>query len=89
MILVPRGRSKPPHRLSAMFGSDIGHFDVPDMLSVLPAAWSLVEKGLMTEEEFGDYCFRNVIRLHGTMNPAFFDGTAVESAARVVLTATT
>jgi len=39
-----------------MFGSDIGHFDVPEMLSVLPAAWSLVEKNLMTEQEFGDYC---------------------------------
>jgi hypothetical protein len=78
---------KPPHRLSAMFGSDIGHFDVPEMLSVLPAAWSLVEKKQMTEEEFGDYCFRNVVRLHGTMNPAFFDGTTVESAARRVLSA--
>ena len=70
-----------------MFGSDIGHFDVPEMLSVLPAAWSLVEKNLMTEQEFGDYCFRNVVRLHGTMNPAFFDGTTVESAARRVLPA--
>jgi hypothetical protein len=57
------------------------------MLSVLPAAWSLVEKKQMTEEEFGDYCFRNVVRLHGTMNPAFFDGTTVESAARRVLSA--
>jgi predicted TIM-barrel fold metal-dependent hydrolase len=76
---------KPPHRLNAMFGSDVGHFDVPDMLSVLPAAWSLVEKGLMTEEEFGDYCFGNVVRLHGTMNPAFFDGTTVESTARLLL----
>jgi len=76
---------KPPHRLNAMFGSDIGHFDVPDMLSVLPAAWSLVEKDLMTEEEFADYSFRNVVRLHGTMNPAFFDGTTVERAARRIL----
>jgi len=78
---------KPPHCLSAMFGSDIGHFDVPDMLSVLPAAWSLVEKGQMTEDEFGDYCFRNVVRLHGTMNPAFFDGTTVEGTAHRVLRA--
>jgi hypothetical protein len=46
-----------------------------------------VEKHLMTEEEFGDYCFGNVVRLHGTMNPAFFDGTTVESAARRVLPA--
>jgi hypothetical protein len=79
---------KPPHRLSAMFGSDIGHFDVPEMLSVLPAAWSLVENKQMTEEEFSDYCFGNVVRLHGTMNPAFFDGTTVEAAARRALSAT-
>jgi hypothetical protein len=68
-----------------MFGSDIGHFDVPEMLRVLPAAWSMVEKGQMTEAEFGDYCFRNVVRLHGTMNPAFFEGTTVETAARQTL----
>jgi hypothetical protein len=71
-----------------MFGSDIGHFDVPEMLSVLPAAWSLVENKQMTEEEFSDYCFGNVVRLHGTMNPAFFDGTTVEAAARRALSAT-
>jgi hypothetical protein len=79
---------RPPHRLNAMFGGDIGHFDVPEMLSVLPAAWSLVEKDLMTEEEFANYCFRNVVRLHGTMNSAFYEGTTVESAARRILPTT-
>ena len=35
-----------PHgaRLNAMFASDIGHWDVPDMRGVLPEAWELVER---------------------------------------------
>ncbi|MDA8047765.1 MAG: amidohydrolase family protein [Actinomycetota bacterium] len=78
----------PPYCLNAMFGSDIGHFDVPDMLRVLPAAWTLVEGGLMTEEGFGRYAFSNAVRLHGGMNPKFFEGTTVESAAAQVLRAT-
>ena len=28
-------------RLNALFGSDIGHFDVPDMREVLPEAYEL------------------------------------------------
>jgi Amidohydrolase len=76
---------KLPYRLNAMFGSDIGHFDVPEMTSVLPAAWSLRERGLMTDEEFRDYTFGNAVRLHGGMNPSFFEGTGVGEAARHLL----
>jgi hypothetical protein len=68
-----------------MFGSDIGHFDVPDMTRVLPGAWSLVEDGYLSPDEFGAYTFANVVRLHGTMNPDFFVGTAVEHDARKLL----
>jgi predicted TIM-barrel fold metal-dependent hydrolase len=73
------------HGLSAMFGSDIGHFDVPDMTRVLPGAWSLVEDGYLSPDEFGAYTFANVVRLHATMNPDFFVGTAVEHDARKLL----
>jgi predicted TIM-barrel fold metal-dependent hydrolase len=76
---------KAPYRLNAMFGSDIGHFDVPDMTSVLPAAWSLREQGLIDDDEFRDYVFGNAVRLHGGMNPSFFEGTTVEEAARQLL----
>ena len=74
-------------RLNAIFGSDIGHFDVPDMMDVLPEAWELVDDGLITTDDFRDFTFANAIRLWGTMNPKFFDGTAVEKAAAEVLSA--
>ena len=75
-------------RLNALFGSDIGHFDVPDMLEVLPEAYELVEDGLMTSEHFRDFTFANAVRLWGTGNPRFFAGTTVEKSAAAVLAET-
>ena len=72
-------------RLKAIFGSDIGHFDVPDMLDVLPEAYELCEDGLITDDDFRDFTFANPVRLWGTVNPAFFSGTVVEKAAAQVL----
>lgn len=68
-------------KLRAMFGSDIGHWDVPDMTQVLPEAHELVEKGLLTTEDFQDFVFGNVVRMHGEVNPDFFKGTHVELEA--------
>jgi hypothetical protein len=76
----------PFHRpLSATFGSDIGHFDVPDMAGVLPEAYELVEDGLLDADDFRDFTFANAARFFGGPNPRFFEGTAVESAATAVL----
>ncbi|MBI1737189.1 MAG: amidohydrolase family protein [Candidatus Rokubacteria bacterium] len=72
-------------RLNALFGSDIGHFDVPDMMDVLPEAYELVEAGLMTSDDFRDFTFANAVRLWGEVNPHFFEGTVVEKAAAAVL----
>jgi predicted TIM-barrel fold metal-dependent hydrolase len=72
-------------KLRAMLGSDIGHFDVVDMREVLLEAWELVEEGLITEDDFADFSFRNTVRLHGGMNPKFFEGTRVADAAARVL----
>jgi len=72
-------------RLGAMLGSDIGHFDVVDMREVLEEAWELVEDELIDDDDFADFAFRNTVRLHGGMNPNFFEGTVVESAAARVL----
>lgn len=72
-------------RLNAMFGSDLGHFDVPDMRLVLHEAFEPVEDGIMTMQDFRDFGFENAVRLHGGMNPNFFAGTAVEEAASDVL----
>ncbi|HEY3065374.1 MAG TPA: amidohydrolase family protein [Methylomirabilota bacterium] len=74
-------------RLNAIFGSDIGHFDVPDMAEVLPEAYELVEDGLLTAADFRDFTFANAVRLWGAGNPEFFAGTTVEKAAAAVLAA--
>jgi predicted TIM-barrel fold metal-dependent hydrolase len=72
-------------RLNALFSSDIGHFDVPDMTDVVPEAHELVEHGLITDEDFRDFMFTNAVRFWGEVNPDFFKGTVVEKAAAEVL----
>lgn len=74
-------------KLHAMLGSDVGHWDVTDMDGVLPEAWELVEDGLLDRAQFREFACDNAIRLHGAMNPHFFDGTRVEAYAREVLSA--
>ncbi len=72
-------------RFQAIFGSDIGHFDVADMRHVVGEAWELCDEGLMSTEDFRDLTFANAVRLHGRMNPRFFEGTAVEAEAAKIL----
>jgi len=72
-------------RINAIFSSDVGHFDVPDMRMVLPEAHELVEDGLITAEDFRDFTFANAVRLWGTQNPDFFEGTVVADAAAAIL----
>src|SRR5262249_55328543 len=44
-------------RIKALFGSDIGHFDVQDMREVLVEAHELVEDGIITSGDFRDFVF--------------------------------
>ena len=67
-------------RINAIYGSDIGHFDVPDMSDVTAEAYEPVEHGAMTEEDFRDFVFSNPVKLWTALNPHFFKGTVVESA---------
>ena len=67
-------------RLKAMYGSDVGHFDVQNMSEVLSEAHELVENELITQDDFRDFTFTNVAELHASMNPNFFKGTVVEDA---------
>ena len=67
-------------KLNAILGSDIGHWDVPDMTKVMVEAYEMVEDGLMTDEDFSDFTFGNVVGMHAGMNPDFFKGTVVEGA---------
>jgi hypothetical protein len=72
-------------RINAIFSSDIGHFDVPNMLNPVPEAYELVEDELITPDDFRDFAFANAVRLWGTQNPRFFEGTVVADAAAEVL----
>jgi len=79
-------RSNPMRaRLNALFSSDIGHFDVPDMEDVVPEAYELVEHELITADDFRDFMFANAVRFWGEVNPDFFKGTVVEKQAAEVL----
>jgi predicted TIM-barrel fold metal-dependent hydrolase len=76
-------------RLQAVLGSDIGHWDVPDVREVVEEAYELVEHGLMSEDDFRAFTFENAVRFHGGMNPAFFEDTTVERAATDLLAKST
>jgi predicted TIM-barrel fold metal-dependent hydrolase len=72
-------------RLRALFSSDIGHWDVPDMRGVLQEAWELVEDERLSEADFREFTFANAVELFTATNPDFFQGTEIESAVKAEL----
>jgi hypothetical protein len=72
-------------RLNAIYGSDLGHYDLVDMHDAAVEAYEAVEQGWMTAEDFRDFVFVNPIKLHCGMNPDFFKGTVLEDAAARVM----
>ena len=74
-------------RMRPILGSDISHWDVPDMTEPVAEAYELVERGVITDGDFRDLTFVNPVRLHATGNPDFFAGTVCEDAAAIVLAA--
>ena len=73
-------------KINALFSSDIGHFDVPDMREVLEDAHGLVAEGLMSEADFRAFTFANPVHFWTNNNPDFFAGTAVAAPVRQLLT---
>ena len=65
-------------KLKALYGSDIGHWDVPDMTEVAEEAYELVERGLMDEQSLRAFLFDNAVTFWTANNPGFFKGSAVE-----------
>ena len=65
--------------LKAIYGSDIGHWDVMDMNHCVPDAYELVEMGVMNEDNFRDFVFTNPVTFFTRQNPDFFKGTTVET----------
>ena len=72
-------------KINALFSSDIGHFDVPDMREVLEDAHGLVTEGLMSEADFRAFTFTNPAHFWTNNNPSFFANTAVEKPVRQLL----
>jgi hypothetical protein len=67
-------------QLNAIFSSDLGHWDVPEMAKVLDETYELVGDGILSPEDFRKFTFSNVARMYTSLNPDFFKGTAVEGA---------
>jgi predicted TIM-barrel fold metal-dependent hydrolase len=65
--------------LKAIFSSDIGHWDVHDMASVVREAQGLVHKGVIDEAQLREFTFVNPAEMYLRANPDFFHGTAVEN----------
>lgn len=65
-------------RLRVLFGSDIGHWDVPDIREVVEEAYELVEKDVIDETDLREFVFTNPVSFYAGSNSAFFKGTVVE-----------
>ena len=74
-------------RFPIIFGSDISHWDVPDISEVVEEVYELLEHGHVGEDDFRDFTFANPARLYAGTNPDFYQGTRVESeVARLLAT---
>ena len=65
-------------KINAIWSSDIGHWDVPDLTEPLAESWDLVEQGVISEQDFKALVFGNPYRLYTEANPDFFRGTEIE-----------
>jgi predicted TIM-barrel fold metal-dependent hydrolase len=69
-------------KLKAIYGSDIGHWDVPDTRECAEEAYELVADGLLDRDQLREFLFTNAVEFWTANNPDFFAGTAVEDAVR-------
>ena len=72
-------------RLNAVLGSDIGHWDVPDMTEVVAELLESQEVGWLSAEDLRDFAFANPVRFYTDTKPDFFEGTAIEGEVRSLL----
>lgn len=64
-------------RLRAVLGSDMGHWDVPDIRHIVPEARTMVEHGLIDENNFRRFTFEHPYEFFAGVKPDFFTGTNV------------
>ncbi len=79
-----RGDSFGP-RLRTLYGSDLGHWDVPEMTEAAEEAYELVEQGQLAPEAFRAMVFDNAVEFWTCGNRDFFKGTTIETAANALL----
>jgi len=66
-------------QVNAIYSSDAGHWDVPEISDTLHDTWSLVEEGVITKDNFKSLVFHKPYEFYTANNPDFFKGTAVEA----------
>ncbi|MBD2533522.1 amidohydrolase family protein [Nostoc flagelliforme FACHB-838] len=76
-------------RVKAFLGSDSGHWDVPDITAVTSNAYSMLERGILSEEDLRHFLSIHPLELYTSLNRDFFKGTAIEKAAEEYLAANT
>ena len=62
-------------QLGAAFSSDMGHWDVDGLDSMVVAAWKHVARGRLTADQFRAFTWTNPHRLLTANDPGFFAGT--------------
>lgn len=65
-------------KVNAIYSSDVGHWDVPDLTEALAESWDLVEEQVITEADFKKLVFENPYKLYTEAKADFFKGTEVE-----------
>lgn len=68
--------------LRTVLGSDMGHWDVTDIAAVVAESAAMVDKGVLTADQWRAVVCDNAVDMYCRANPAFFDGTPVEQYAR-------
>ncbi|MDR1425230.1 MAG: amidohydrolase family protein [Azoarcus sp.] len=66
-------------QVNMFYSSDIGHWDVPEINTILADTWQLVEEGVISAENFKQLVFKGPYDFYTANNPDFFTGTAVEA----------
>jgi predicted TIM-barrel fold metal-dependent hydrolase len=69
-------------KINAIYSSDVGHWDVPDLTAPLAESWELVQEGVISEADFKAYVFSNPYKFYTEANPNFFEGTAIASLVK-------
>jgi predicted TIM-barrel fold metal-dependent hydrolase len=66
-------------QVNMFYSSDIGHWDVPEINTILADTFQLVEEGVISAANFKQLVHTGPYNFYTANNPDFFKGTAVEA----------